>query len=52
MRCLDSLVKNFGKKTVSLQMDQKSSSSSQPLKGDWPNNISYNNTPKDHQSTK
>lgn len=52
MRCFDSFVKNFGKKAVSLQMDQNNSSSSQPLKGDWPSNISYNKTPNDHQSTK
>lgn len=36
---------------VSLQIDQNSSSSSQPLNGLWPISISYNNTPNDHQST-
>lgn len=43
--------RNLGYCGCSLQIDQKRSSSSQPLKGDWPINISYRRTPKDHQST-
>lgn len=35
----------------SLHMDQNNASSSQPLNGDLPTNISYNRMPKDHQST-
>ena len=49
--CLVSLLKCLGKNGCSLQMDQKSSSSSHPLNGDCPINISYSKTPNDHQST-
>lgn len=46
-----SLERKRGYDGISLQMDQNSSSSSHPLNGLCPINISYSRTPKDHQST-
>lgn len=43
--------RNLGKTGFSLHIDQNNSSSSQPLNGDCPINISYKSTPNDHQST-
>lgn len=47
----ESTDKYLGYWGCSLHIDQNRASSSQPLNGDLPTNISYNRIPKDHQST-
>lgn len=48
---LESTDRYLGYWGCSLHIDQNRASSSQPLNGDLPTNISYSRMPKDHQST-